>query len=410
MSVFKRGKSGSGLTRMDAADSEHAISSTVIDGTPAPGVVEMQVPDPSPIAMDETARPEDVHADAASEVLREIEGDAKTGRRARVKLAKEPKAPRDPKAPRLSLKERMAARTAGRGEKAAAKAGPSNAAEDKRLSVRVMIDFLQGVGRDEAVEWAKRWAMTHMDVPSDCYYAVQKYGPKNGGGFAVEVQEGVGRSYLPSVLSLAVDNPGRIVVVPMSRRKQTIVYMPRIEEFDTQVLPEGQNPPTVDSPPLEAVRGSAMTPIMKMHRNWLIAGIATAGLGMSFLLGSVGIYAFDPSVRIPPDYTATEAKDLPILQWNRLQSDATDSYVVRMEFTDGQWRVIRQAVGSTAEVVPTTGAPDAPVVPGVPGTVPGTGPSASAIPAPTGAPAPAAAPIPGAPSQIPPPAGVVGSN
>ena len=405
MRVFKRDKSGAGLGRTDAFDSDRSISATVIDGNADRGVVDMEVPDPSPISSDETARPEDVHADAASEVLREIEGDAKTGRRARAKVAKEPKAPRDPKAPRLSMKERMAARSAGRGEKAAAKNGPTNPSEDKRLSVRVMIDFLQGVGRDEAVEWAKRWAMTHMDVPSDCFYAVQKYGPKNGGGFAVEVQEGVGRSYLPSVLSQAVENPGRIVVVPMSRRKMTIVYMPRIEEFDSQVLPEGQNPPMVDAAPLEAVRGPAMTPIMKMHRNWLISGIATAGMGMTFLLGSVALYALDPSVRIPPDYTSTETKDLPVLQWNRLQSDATDSYVVRMEYTDGQWRVIRQAVGSTAEVVPSTAAPDAPVVPGVPGTVPGTGPSA-----PTGVPAPTVAPIPGAPSQIPPPAGVVGSN
>lgn len=220
--------------------------------------------------------------------------------------------------------------------------------DSRRISIQVMIDFLPGVTKEDAVEWAKRWAHTHMAVPSDCYYHVQKYGE----GFAVEVQEGVGKAYLPSVLELAQKNPGRPILVPMARRVLSIVYSQRTGDFDSQVMPEGQRPPS-DQSPLEASRGPDMVALMKQHVNWLIGGAAVAGMGFLFLMSSLVFLAVDDKVKLPPDWRTTDVEKLPIMQWSRLQADATDSYVVRFEFHDNRWQIIRQAVGASSQSVET---------------------------------------------------------
>ena len=168
-----------------------------------------------------------------------------------------------------------------------------------------------------------------------------------------------------------------------------------------------------ENPPIQAVRGASMTPIMKQYREWLVTGGVTAAIGGLALLSSLVFYAFDPGARVPPEWRTTDVAQLPVMQWGRLQADATDSYVTRLEFQDGQWRVVRQAVGASVDVATpestASGAgivggtvPDAPaggaVVPGAPGAAAPQG----AAPAPT-------APFAGGPATIPPPAGVPNS-
>lgn len=275
--------------------------------------------------------------------------------------------------------------------------------DNHRVSNMVMIDFYPGMAKEDAIETARHWAMTHMDMPSLCYYYIMKIRD----GYAIEVQENVGKAYLPSVIELAQANPGRLIVIPMIRRKMTVFYSARLSEFEAQILPELQEPPAMpENPPIQAVRGPSMTPIMKQYKEWLVTGAVTAAIGGLALLSSLTFYAFDPKAKVPPEWRTTDVAQLPVMQWNRLQADAQDSYVTRLEFQDGQWRVVRQAIGASVDVArpdstDSSGAieggvvPDAPTLPnGLPSGAPGMQPPM------------AQPPVQGAPTNIPPPTGV----
>ena len=358
-------------------------------------------------------------ADAAENLealIRETAGGRSATGRSRLSRGEKRERSRIAKETRAALKaERLAARASAR-DAVASKGGPlpgrfsfgrrkavavTDEAEqidlivgepDTRMSMSVVIEFLQGYAKEDAITWAKRWAMDKMAVPSDCYYFVMKY----PGGYAVEVQEGVGQAYLPSAVSLATSNPGRMVVVPMSRRKMTVRYTERTDDYEAYVLPEGQEPPVTGTEPLFARRTARMKPIMQQNLQWLYAGAATSGIGGLFLIGSLLLFALDPSAKVPPEWRTTAVSRLPVMQWGRLQPDATDSYVVRMEFADGQWRIIRQAAGATAEVTTLEGGPEAGIVGGA---VAAPSSPDSSIPPP---PPPGVVVTP-VPTQIPPP-------
>lgn len=291
-----------------------------------------------------------------------------------------------PRKSRKALKEEKAALTA--------------AEDDQRPSNMVMIDFYPGMAKEDAIETARHWAMTHMDLPSMCFYYVHKIRD----GYAVEVQEGVGKAYLPSVINLAQANPGRLIVVPMIRRKVTVFYSARLGEFEAQILPELQEPPAMpENPPLTASRSTSMTPVMKQYREWLVAGASTAVIGGLALVFSLGMYAFDSKAKVPPEWRTTDVAQLPVMQWGRLQADATDSYVVRMEFQDGQWRVVRQAVGASVEIArPDATNSGSGIEGGALPTTPGTQPNGTALPPP--APSGPTGSDVAAPGVIPPPA------
>jgi hypothetical protein len=265
-----------------------------------------------------------------------------------------------------------------------------------RLSNSVMIDFFPGMAKEDAIETARHWAMTHMDMPSMCFYHVMKIRD----GYAIEVQEGVGRAYLPSVLELAQANPGRLIVIPMIRRKMTVFYSARLGEFEAQILPELQEPPVMpESPPIQAVRGPSMTPIMRQHKELMIIGMVTALIGGLSLLSSLAIYAFDEKAKVPPEWKTTDVAQLPIMQWGRLQADASDSYVTRLEYQDGNWRVVRQAVGASVDVASVGNGASSP------GIVGGVVQAPSDIP-PAGPVSPPAGNYSSSPTNIPPPNGV----
>lgn len=273
-----------------------------------------------------------------------------------------------------------------------------------RLSVLVEIEELPGVTKEDAIETARHQALNHSDRPSNCYFNVLQ----TRKGFLIEVQEGVGRSYLNSVHKLAMDNPGRIVVVPMVRRKLTVIYSPRTDSFDTQILGEDVEPPMINGEaPLQALRGSAMTPVFKQYQQWFMTGVITAAIGGLALVSSLAFYAFDPGTQVPPEWRTTAVGQLPVMQWNSLQSDRPNQFVARLEYVDGKWQTVYQSVYADVQVNDVTGeesgvivggdvsGPETPdvVAPGV--TPPGVTPPA-AVPAP--APAPQGPP--------PPPAGM----
>lgn len=287
------------------------------------------------------------------------------------------------RAEKRALRQQAKADGPGVGSRKAARDTAKAAADDHRLSNKVMIEFYPGLTKEDAIQSARHWAMAHMEMPSLCFYYVQKI----QGGFAVEVQEGVGKAYLPSVIDLASANPGRIVVVPMVRRKMMVVYSARMGEFEAQVLPEQQEPPAMpENPPIVAPRSVVMTPVMKQYQDWLYAGVGTALIGGLALLSSLGFYALDSRSKVPPEWHTTDVGQLPILQWSRLQPGATDSYVVRLEYQDGQWRIVRQAAaGSSVDVAtPVTTAPSGPTdgsVAAAPGSAPAVNTPQAQIPA-----------------------------
>tara|TARA_B100000929_G_scaffold169806_1_gene134512 strand:+ start:5217 stop:6458 length:1242 start_codon:yes stop_codon:yes gene_type:complete len=252
-----------------------------------------------------------------------------------------------------------------------------------RLSVLVEIEELPGVTKEDAIDTARHQALNHSERPSNCYFNVLK----TRSGYLIEVQEGVGRSYLPSVYQLAMDNPGRVIVVPMVRRKMTVVYSPRTDSFDAQILGEDVEAPEVNGEkPLMAKRGPAMTPVFKQYQQWFLTGMITAGIGAVALLSSLAFYAFDPDAKVPPQWRTTNVGQLPVMQWNQLSGGSSDSYVVRLEYQDGQWRVVRQTTFAQVEVnavddstggqqitggrIEGPGAPDANGQPSAPGPQP----------------------------------------
>ena len=395
MAIFGKGRkddaASSGLGRgMSGGGSP---SGDVIDIDAAPVASDAVVPSETTAArqiVDEmtTSKPSraDRKAAAAADKAR-LKAERAEAKASGVPLAKKDDAPGAKKS-----------RKALKAEKDALEAEKANV----RLSNMVMIDFYPGMAKEDAIETARHWAMTHMNMPSLCFYYVMKIRD----GYAVEVQEGVGRAYLPSVVELAQSNPGRLIIVPMIRRKMTVFYSARLGEFEAQILPELQEPPAMpENPPIQAVRGAAMTPIMKQYREWLVSGAVAAGIGGLALLSSLTFYAFDPKAKVPPEWRTTDVALLPVMQWNRLQADATDSYVTRLEFQDGNWRVVRQAVGATVDVATPDATDSAGAIEG--GAVP--------LPAPTGAPGDLGAgpqvppagqpPQAGAPATIPPPGG-----
>ena len=418
MSLFKRNKPGSvGLGRdVSGIEDEPAVSVAIPPSPRFAPSEESDVPEPSADALGDL--------DA---LITETSGGPKATGRVRLskeertenaRVAKEARA--SVKADKIAAKaERKAAKDSGEvlakmprkpfsmpGRKKASDDTddfePIEGSPDVRLSGSVIIEFLQGYTKDDAVTWAKRWAMDKMTVPSDCYYYVQKY----PGGFAVEVQEGVGQAYLPSVINLASRNQGRIVIVPMSRRKMTVMYVQRADDFEATILPEGQEPPATGSDPLHAVRSAKMKPIMQQNVQWLYAGVGTSVIGGLFLMASLLVYSLDPSAKVPPEWRTTAIPRLPIMQWSRLQPDATDSYVVRMEFSDGQWRIIRQAAGATAEVATPDAVPDAAIVGGAVAAPAAADTSVPPPPPPGVVITPNGANRTAPPTQIPPPSAV----
>lgn len=379
MSLFgKKRPPETGLGRGVASSEVNDASSAVIEAEAMPTSRDDEV---SQIVNEVSAKP--TRAERRAAALEE-----KARAKAEREAGKSPDAPGTKKSRRALKAEKLAERAA---------------VDDKRPSKMVMIDFYPGMAKEDAIETARHWAMTHMDMPSLCFYYVQKIQD----GYAVEVQEGVGKAYLPSVIELAQSNPGRLIIVPMIRRKMTVYYSARLGEFEAQILPELQDPPEMpENPPMQAARGPSMTPVMKQYQEFLVTGMVTAALGGFALVASLAFYAFDPKTRVPPEWRTTEVSALPIMQWPRLQADATDSYVTRLEYQDAQWRIIRQAVGSSSDVAGLDPA-DPNAVPGADGATPGGAapdgsmPPAPTIPPPAGA---SAAPRGAVPSNIPPPA------
>jgi len=343
----------------------------------------------------------DDNVTAASAFVDEIEQEKSKSKKGGLFGNRKPKAPKAVK-DKKAAKEKPVKKNRGKEERERKEAEIEQELST-RLSVLVEIEELPGVTKEDAIETARHQALNHSERPSNCYFNVLE----TRNGYLIEVQEGVGRSYLNSIYRLALDNPGRIVVVPMVRRKLTVIYSPKTDSFDTQILSEDVDPPEVNGEkPLLAKRGSAMTPVFKQYHQWLVSGVVTAGIGALSLISSLAFYAFDPGVKPPPEWRTTNIAQLPVMQWSQLSGGASDSYVVRFEYTDGQWRVVRQTTFAQVDVSEQGELDSAPVIggnvtgpatPDVTGSYPQPGVPAGATPA---SPAPAPAPAPAPPAGL----------
>lgn len=356
MSLFKKKKGNekpSGLGR--------SVDSSVITDDRDDDVMSIDVPSSDPYDFDEDF---DTRTKGLSDEIMEVEKtdraeiDAELAKpkpkglfgRKKVAKVKPEKGEAEKKPKKLSRKQAKAAKD------------EEEALElTTRLSVLVEIEELPGITKEDAIETARHQAMNHSERPSNCYFNVLE----TRKGYLIEVQEGVGRSYLPSVHKLAMDNPGRIVVVPMVRRKLTVVYSPRTDSFEAQVLGEEVDPPVINGEePLMAVRGPAMTPIFKQYHQWFFTGLVTAGIGGLALLSSLAFYAFDPGTQVPPEWRTTPVEQLPVMQWRTLASGTADSFVARLEYQDGRWQAVRQSNYATLDVNDVSGAEASAIVGG----------------------------------------------
>lgn len=199
------------------------------------------------------------------------------------------------------------------------------------LSQRVVIRHLSHASRRDAQEKARGLAAQLFDAPASCRFYVQAFGD----GFAIEVQDGVGRPYLPSIIASLKESPATSVAVPMSRRFLVIQLQgARGLTFSAEVLPEGMRPYPGSRVAQRTEVG--MWPVVATNIEWLIAGRAVAGSGVTLLLAAMLWFAFDPKVVPPAAWRTTDFAQLAVLQEERRLTTGSD-YLVRMEFKDGRW-------------------------------------------------------------------------
>lgn len=228
------------------------------------------------------------------------------------------------------------------------------------LSSRVMIRHLAQATRKDAEDKARNMALDLFESPTNCWFYVQPFGD----GFCIEVQEGVGRPYLPNLIEILTGNPMASVAVPMARRFLVAQVMAS-GSVTVEVLPEG----------IAAYAGSQfaertevrMTPVVATNIEWMLAGRMVTVSGVGLLLASIAWYALDPAVSPPPTWRTTEFAQLPVLQEERALSATGLDYLARMEFKDGRWTYQRKPDPMLAGLAtPTVPAPTSAMPPPTP--------------------------------------------
>ena len=233
-----------------------------------------------------------------------------------------------------------------------------------------------GGNKKDAIEYAKGWAMKHMDAPNVSWFAVMPF----MNGFIWEVHEGgPGLSYLPATAKALADPSGRagwfragqkVIQARMRDGRPFITTLPT--EASRPIILANENP---------MVPKGQMQRVVKTGAKVLAFGATVFGTGaVFFALACVYSYlvmGYAPDARrIEPDMVAHR-------QWTRVERIPPNLYVESMKYENKQW---------TANIKPILRNSRG----GAVGSPPPATPAASTQPAPqprTVAPLPAPAPV-----------------
>lgn len=236
-----------------------------------------------------------------------------------------------------------------------------------------------GGSKKDAIEYARGWALKHMDAPNVSWFAVMPF----MGGFLWEVQEGgPGLSYLPATAKALADPNGKPgwfrsgnKVIQATMRDGAPFMVTLTNDLSKPIILANDNPMTPKG---------QMQRVVKTGARVLAFGSALFGSGAVFFalacVYSYVVMAYAPDTRrIEPEIVAHR-------QWSRVERVPPNLYVETMRFQNKQWTtnikpILRNSrggpVGSTQS---GTNAPS-----GQPG---------QAQPRPTPLPTPAPVPIP----------------
>lgn len=218
------------------------------------------------------------------------------------------------------------------------------------LSQLVVIQHLPGATKRDAEAKACNIARELFSPPSDAWFLVAPFVD----GFALEVQDGPGRAYLPSILADLADKGDLTIAVPMARRWLMVQLSARTGGLLVEHQPEGRAPLAGAR---YATRSSrSMRPVEATHVEWVLAGRLLAVSGLSVLVSAILWWAFDPSALPAPQWRVTGFTQLPVLQQRRNLGDESQ-YIARMEFRSGRWSYARKGDPAVADDALTLPAP-----------------------------------------------------
>ena len=201
------------------------------------------------------------------------------------------------------------------------------------LPIRVLIGYLEGVKREDAVSFARNYAERHFDALDISYYYVQAFDD----GFLWEIHEGGNRkAFLPSVIEL-FDTENEVYIETAER---TLRLARQREGVEMLLLPE-----SATDEQTQGIKASApMKPVEDQGISWLIAG------GLFFLAGLVVVTAsavvnhLIASKDVEVIERGLEYQDLPVSQINRLYENSPGTYIKALKYQNGEWVVERASI------------------------------------------------------------------
>lgn len=233
-----------------------------------------------------------------------------------------------------------------------------------------------GGSKKDAIEYARGWALKHMDAPNVSWFAVMPF----MGGFLWEVQEGgPGLSYLPSTAKALADSSGKpgwfrsgnkVIQATMRDGAPFMVTLtteqskPIIQQNDSPMVPKGQ-----------------MQRVVKTGARVLAFGASLFGSGVVFF-GLSCVYSF-LVMAYAPDARRIEPEIVAHRQWSRVERVPPNLYVETMRYQNKQWTtnikpILRNsrggAVGSTQPAAAPSPQPAAQARPTTPGPLPAPAP------------------------------------
>ncbi len=233
-----------------------------------------------------------------------------------------------------------------------------------------------GGSRKDAVEYARGYAVKHMDAPEGCWFEVLPF----LGGYLWEVHElGPGLSYLPATAKVLSDPLAKGWFRTRKRAFQVAIQDGRPSLV---LLPETLSKSVMENPKGEMRPSGKMRPVIRKGTRVLAFGSSVFGAGAVFL-GATYAYAF-LSLAYAPEPRRLDQDLLPHRQWSRVERVPPNLFVESMRFKEQAWTTNIKPVMRNASGRPTGGTANA------------------------GQPQPAAAATPPRPAAPPPPAPLPG--
>ncbi len=248
-------------------------------------------------------------------------------------LAEPVKAERKPKRRRLGARKPKA----GKPKKTQrAKASAAREAEELPLPTQVNIDFLRGITKESEAELLGRaFIEKNFEAPNASYVYVQKWRD----GCVVEMQEGGGYAYLPEVLAKLDEDEDAVVALPMSGRMLQVRIDKETGTLEAVLLATAQEPPEDAFIALPTAKMSAFD---RRGTKVFAAGVgllAASTIALGFAVAGLFI---DTEAWALPYLEQTAVKDLPSAQMENIsQALVGADCIAKMEFAQGQWRVVR---------------------------------------------------------------------